>query len=61
MGTPYKLEKVADKLPALVAKHGVAFVAAKHKVSTTAIYNRLAKAGKPVKKKNGKNGKTKTG
>ena len=58
MGTPYKLEKVADRLPALVAKHGVAFIAKKHKVSTTAIYNRLAKARKPSTKKNGK---TKTG
>ena len=42
MGTPYKLEKVADKLPALVAKHGVAVVAEKYRVSSTAIYNRLA-------------------
>ena len=54
MGTPYKLEKVADKLASLVEKHGVAAVAKTHKVSTTAIYNRLAKVKRPAKK-NGKN------
>lgn len=51
MGMPNVLEKVADKIPAMVAKDGVAAVAAKFKVSHNAIYYRLGKSGKKVTKK----------